>query len=140
MTAVPIFILTVSLALLRPRIGSLRIDHPVAAIIGATLSIIVGAVPITSVPHILSILVHPIITIVSLMVITLIAEHAGLFGLLSVYIAKAARGDGRKLFTYIFLAGSSTPKWETFGSGRADQVVRDAAGKITEDVEKRLGR
>ena len=64
--------------------------------------------PIGLVAVALKLLLFPILTIVSLMVITLIAERAGLFNLLAQSIAAAAGGDGRRLFAYIFACGTVT--------------------------------
>ena len=52
-------------------------------------------------------LAEPVITIVSLMVITQVAEHSGLFDQLANYLAKCAQGSGLRLFTYIFFVGSA---------------------------------
>ena len=105
--ALPIFILTISLALARPKLGRLKIDHAIAAMIGASLTLLVGAVPLESLYEALAILAQPVVAIVSLMVLTLVAEQAGLFELLAFHIARAARGDGRRLFAYIFFAGTT---------------------------------
>src|SRR5262249_31141072 len=106
--ALPVFLLTVSLALFRPRIGAIRIGHASAALIGALFTIAVGAVPLASVPTVLWPLAQPVITIISLMVITLIADRVGLFELLAHVIATRAGGDGRKLFAYLFFLGAAT--------------------------------
>lgn len=106
--AFSILALTVSLSLARPRIGKLRIQHAVAAALGALLSLALGIVPLELVALAIKLLFFPILTIVSLMVITLIAERAGLFDLLSRTITSAARGSGRRLFAYIFCCGTVT--------------------------------
>lgn len=67
-----------------------------------------GLVPLNLVVLALKVLFLPIVTIVSLMVITLIAERAGLFDLLAGAIARAAGGSGRRLFAYIFACGTVT--------------------------------
>ena len=106
--AFSILALTVSLSLARPRVKGLRVEHAIAAAFGAILSIALGIVPIDLVTLGFRLLFFPLLTIVSLMVITLVAERAGLFALLSSRIAAAARGDGRRLFTYIFCCGTIT--------------------------------
>jgi len=107
-SALPILALTVGLALVKPRLGRMRIGHATAAILGAVLSIITGAVSLESAYQSLHVLLYPVIAIISLMVLTIIAEQAGLFELLAFQIAKIARGDGKALFTYIFFAGTVT--------------------------------
>lgn len=100
--------LTVYLAIKRPRIGKVRLHHAQAGIIGATLVVCLG---IVSLPQLLSafqLLSLPVITIVSLMTIVLVAEQAGLFDVLTRSIAKAAGGDAKKLFTFIFFSGTLT--------------------------------
>lgn len=86
----------------------LRIEHAIAAAFGAILSLASGIVPVSLVVLGVKLLFFPLLTIVSLMVITLVAERAGLFVLLSSRIAQAARGDGRRLFAYIFCCGTIT--------------------------------
>lgn len=105
-TAFSILTLTVGLSLSRPKIGRLHIHHSTAAIIGATLTLVTGLIPPIQAVKALGILVIPVITIVSLMVTTLIAERAGLFELVANWIAQASRGDGRKLFTRLFFTGT----------------------------------
>ena len=100
--------MTVSLSLARPYVGRLRIQPATAALLGAALSLMLGLVPIPLVAVALKLLFFPILTIVSLMIITLTAERAGLFNLLAQSIAVAAGGNGRRLFAYIFACGTIT--------------------------------
>lgn len=104
--AFPIFVLTISLALTRPRIWRLRIGPATAAIIGASLTVVLGAVSPAGAYQALVLLYQPAVAIISLMVLTLIAEQAGLFDRLAFYIGRLADGDGRRLFAYIFFAGT----------------------------------
>src|SRR5712692_3874745 len=106
--ALPILILTVSLALAKPRLGRIKIGHATAATLGALLSIITGAVPVHAAYQAMSVLLYPVVAIISLMILTIIAEQAGLFELLARQIARVAKGDGKALFTYIFFAGTVT--------------------------------
>ncbi len=106
--AFSILALTVSLSLARPRIRGFRVEHAIAAGLGALLSLVLGIVPLDLVALAVKLLFFPILTIVSLMVITLIAERAGLFDLLSGLMARAARGNGRRLFAYLFGCGALT--------------------------------
>ncbi len=106
--AFSILALTVSLSLARPRIGRVRVQHAIAGVLGALLTIALGIVPWSLVTLGVRLLFFPILTIVSLMVTTLIAERAGLFDLLARSVAIRARGNGRRLFTYLFVCGTIT--------------------------------
>ena len=99
---------TVSLSLSRPSVGRIRIEPASAAIIGAVLTVVAGLLPRPALYRALEFLSLPVLTIVSLMVITLIAERAGFFRLLAWRIARAANGNGLRLFTYLFFMGTIT--------------------------------
>jgi len=77
-------------------------------VLGAILSLALGVVPLDLVTLGIRLLFFPVLTIVSLMVITLIAERSGLFDLLARSVATAAGGDGRRLFAYLFACGTVT--------------------------------
>ncbi|UCC39663.1 MAG: hypothetical protein JSV96_18105 [Candidatus Aminicenantes bacterium] len=100
--------MTVSLSLSRPNIGRIRIEPAKAAIIGAALTAVGGLIPRSALFSTLGFLSLPVLTIVSLMVITVIAEKAGFFRLLAWRIARAAKGNGVRLFTYLFFTGTIT--------------------------------
>lgn len=106
MFAFSVLALTVGLSLGQPRIGRYRIHHAQAGLIGAALTILLGIAP----PEILftaaRLLLIPVVTIVSLMVITLVADRAGLFGELADLLARGAHGRGRVLFSLLFLTGT----------------------------------
>ncbi|MBW1787286.1 MAG: hypothetical protein JRK53_11810 [Deltaproteobacteria bacterium] len=106
--ALCILAVTVGLSLTRPKLARFRIDHASAAILGALLCILTGAIPLKAAYDAFHFLLQPVLTIVSLMTITLIADQSGLFHYLARKIAAVARGDGRKLFFFIFLTGSLT--------------------------------
>src|SRR5688572_24397363 len=72
LAAFSIFALTVGLSLGRPTVARLRIHHSTAALIGALLALVTGVVPLDLVLVAFEILMFPLITIVSLMVITLV--------------------------------------------------------------------
>ncbi len=98
--------LTVGLSLSRPVVYRIRIEPAKAAIIGAVLTVIAGLLPRAALYRTLGFLSLPVLTIISLMAITLIAEKAGFFRLLAWRIARAANGNGLRLFTYLFFAGT----------------------------------
>jgi arsenical pump membrane protein len=108
MAAISILALTVTVALRKPRIWRLRITHAESALIGAVVTVALGIVPVALAFNTLRFLAAPVATIISLMIITLVAEEVGLFQRLAQYIAHAAQGRPRVLFNYIFLTGSIT--------------------------------
>jgi Na+/H+ antiporter NhaD/arsenite permease-like protein len=119
--AFSILALTVSLSLARPRIGRIRVQHAIAGVLGAMLTVSLGIVPIELVSLAIKLLFFPVVTIVSLMVITLIAERAGLFDLLARSMAIGARGDGRRLFAFLFACGTVT-RWSFSWSSRSRKI------------------
>lgn len=106
--ALSVLAFTVTISLVRPTIGRIRIEPAKAAIIGALLTVFAGLLPRPALLETLSFLSLPVVTIVSLMVITLIAEKAGFFRLLAWRIARKANGNGLRLFTYLFFTGTLT--------------------------------
>lgn len=106
--AFSVLALTVSLSLSRPKVWRFRIHHATAAVIGAVLTLACGFLPWGLAVAALQFLFFPVITIISLMIITGIAAQAGLFEFLANTIARLAGGDGHKLFAYIFFTGTIT--------------------------------
>jgi arsenical pump membrane protein len=106
--AVLILVLTVSLSLRRPHFWNFQVDHAGAAVLGALACIAVGLVSISDAAVSIVFLLRPVVTIASLMTITLIAEDARLFTLMSRTIAKSAGSDARKLFALLFILGAVT--------------------------------
>jgi arsenical pump membrane protein len=104
--AISVLGLTVSLSLSRPTIGRIRIEPAKAAVLGALITLGAGLLSFPDLIRTLEFLSLPVLTIISLMTITLIAEKAGFFQLLARQIAKAAKGSGVRLFTYIFFTGT----------------------------------
>lgn len=126
--------LTVSLSLSRPTIGRIRIEPASAAIIGAIITAMVGLLPKPMLINTLEFLSLPILTIVSLMTITLIAEKAGFFQLFAWRIAKAANGNGLRLFTYLFLMGTITGT--LFTNDAAVLIFTPMVFRLIEEVQE----
>jgi len=106
--ALSILSLTIGLSLSRPRVGRLRIEPAFAAMFGATLTVAVGLLSLREAWEVLEFLARPVLTIVSLMIITIIVSQAGFFRMLAWRLAKSAGGNSRSLFARLFLAGTIT--------------------------------
>ncbi|MHC4550079.1 MAG: ArsB/NhaD family transporter [Planctomycetota bacterium] len=132
--AFSILALTVGLSLTRPRVGRRRITPPSAAVVGALLTLAVGLVALRGVYETLAFLAQPVLTIVSLMVITLIAEQAGFFRFLAWRVARAAKGDGQRLFRYLFLAGTLTGA--LFTNDAAVLIFTPMVFRLVEEVKE----
>jgi arsenical pump membrane protein len=104
--AFSILALTVGLSLGRPKVGWLRIQHSIAAVLGAVLTLLFGLVTPDQALAAIRLLAFPVVTIASLMVITLVAEQAGLFEILARRLARDAGGSGVRLFGFLFLGGT----------------------------------
>ena len=106
MLAMSILALTVSTALVRPRIGSFHVHHGYAAIFGAILMIGLGILPVQSFMVALKLLIHPIVTIASLMTVTIVADRSGLLRVLAASMARVGGGSGPRLFGVVFVYGA----------------------------------
>ncbi|MCH7892288.1 MAG: hypothetical protein IH921_12375, partial [Gemmatimonadetes bacterium] len=106
--AISILSLTIGLSLSRPRIGRVRIQPATAAIGGATLTVAVGLLSPREAWEVLEFLARPVLTIVSLMIITIVASRAGFFRMLAWRLATSAGGNSRSLFARLFFAGTIT--------------------------------
>jgi len=104
--ALSVLALTVSVALARPKVGGLRIHHGWAAVLGAALMLGLGILPLGLLWVTFRLLALPVVTIVSLMTITIVADRAGLIAIMARRIGRLAAGDARRLFTLIFICGT----------------------------------
>jgi len=98
--------ITVSLSLAKPRLRGFRFDHAAAAVLGALLVGFLGLVTPAQIGAALASLAEPIATIVSLMVVTLVAERAGVFQVVAAWLVRAAGGDCRQLLALLFFVGA----------------------------------
>lgn len=101
-----ILALTVGLSLARPRVGRVRILPQWAALLGACLTIAAGILTPTAALQALRALAQPLLTILSLMTITIVAERVGIFRLVAWHLARAGGGDARRLLTLLFVTGT----------------------------------
>jgi len=122
------------LALAKPKFGEFRVRQGLAGVLGGLLTLAVGAVSLEQFNSTLRFLFAPVVTIVSLMALTLIAEQTGLFRVLAFHIARRAGGDGRKLFTYIFIIGTATGT--VFTNDAAVLIFTPLVWRLIDDVSQ----
>ena len=132
--SIPILLLTCGLALAKPKFGEFRVRQGLAGVLGGLLTLAVGAVSLEQFNSTLRFLFAPVVTIVSLMALTLIAEQTGLFRVLAFHIARRAGGDGRKLFTYIFIIGTATGT--VFTNDAAVLIFTPLVWRLIDDVSQ----
>jgi arsenical pump membrane protein len=101
--------MTVSLALLRPRIGSgRRLTPALAAALGVLVLLAAHVVRPPELVEAAAILWRPFIAIVSIMLTTSAAREAGIFDRIALAIEKRARGSALRTFNVIFVASAVT--------------------------------
>jgi len=93
-------------SLLQPRVLNVRLRPHGAAVLGALATLAVGLVSPREVWTSMRFMLAPLLTLVSLMTMTLIAERVGLFVSFTRWLAKVADGDAKKLFAYLFFGGT----------------------------------
>jgi arsenical pump membrane protein len=109
LVTLPVFFATVYLSLAQPTIAGWRLHHGWAAVVGASVMLLASpGSPWTLVGAAMAVLLKPVIIIISLMVMTLVARQAGLFDRVLQGILRLARGDGRRLFFWLFWGGAVT--------------------------------
>lgn len=104
--AVGILVAVVGAALLQPTVAGFRLRPHWAALCGALAMLASGLVSPTEAAHSLQFMGAPLLTLASLMVMTLIADKAGLFVAFTRAMARAAGGNAKLLFTYLFFGGT----------------------------------
>ena len=132
--SIPILLLTCGLALAKPKFGEFRVRQGLAGALGGLLTLAVGAVSLEQFTGTMRFLFAPVVTIVSLMALTLVAEQTGLFRVLAFHIARQAGGDGRKLFAYIFIIGTATGT--IFTNDAAVLIFTPLVWRLIEDVRQ----
>ncbi len=109
--ALTILALTITLAVSRIKIKKFTINPAIASLIGAVLMAVFKIVPKDVWQTSLDSLCGPMITILSLMMITFVADHSGLFNTMIQFLIERAKGDGKKLFGILFFCGSFLGMW-----------------------------
>ncbi len=100
--AIAIFLLTLTLVILKPR--GLGIGF--SALGGALLALATGVVTLQDVPTVWGIVWNATFTLIALVIISLILDEAGFFRWLALLLARAGLGSGRLLFPLVILLGA----------------------------------
>ncbi|MFB8791701.1 MAG: arsenic transporter [Potamolinea sp.] len=100
--AIAIFLLTLTLVILKPR--GLGIGF--SALGGALLALATGVVTLQDIPTVWAIVWNATFTLIALMIISLILDEAGFFRWLALLLARAGLGRGRLLFPLVILLGA----------------------------------
>jgi arsenical pump membrane protein len=99
--SIAIVVGTVALILIRPR----GLNEAWAAAFGAVLMLLTGGLPLENVPGLLRETADVLVFLAAMMILTVIAEHAGVFDVAAEWCARIARGSGVGLFVIVFLLG-----------------------------------
>lgn len=100
-TALAIFILTLTLVVWRPR--GLGIGW--SALLGAGLALATGVVQLQHVPEVWGIVWNATLTLVAIIVTSLMLDEAGFFEWAALHMARLGGGNGRRLFALLVLLG-----------------------------------
>lgn len=98
-----IFIFTLALVIIKP--GKLGIGY--SAVIGALLSYAIGIINFQDVLIVWGIIWDATFTFVSIIIISLILDEAGVFEYAAIKLARFSRGNGPYLFVLIILLGAA---------------------------------
>ena len=103
LTAVAIFIFTITLVIWQPK--GLGVGW--SASLGALLALITGVVTLGDIPVVWDIVWNATATFIAVIIISLLLDEAGFFHWAALHVARWAKGDGRRLFGFTILLGAA---------------------------------